>query len=58
MLGKIKTVKREVNLGRSRIDFLVNERDYLEVKTPLMLIPTEHHKTARKTRPRSPVLIE
>ena len=45
-------MKREVTLGRSRIDFLVNGKDYLEVKTPLMLIPTEHHKNyvERKTR--------
>jgi sugar fermentation stimulation protein A len=44
MLGEVKTVKREVKLGRSRIDFLINGKDYLEVKTPLMLIPTEGHK--------------
>jgi len=43
MLGEIKEVKREVSLGKSRIDFLINSRDYLEVKTPLMIIPTEGH---------------
>lgn len=50
MLGKVKEVKREVKLGRSRIDFLINKRDYLEVKTPLMLIPTEGHKNYRKNK--------
>lgn len=44
MLGKVKEVRREVRLGRSRIDFLINGKDYLEVKTPLMLIPTEGHR--------------
>ena len=48
MLGQVKNVKREVKLGKSRIDFLINERDYLEVKTPLMLIPTEGHKNHRE----------
>jgi sugar fermentation stimulation protein A len=44
MLGEVKEAKREVKLGRSRIDFLINKKDYLEVKTPLMLIPTEGHR--------------
>ena len=44
MLGRVETLKREVALGKSRIDFLINGRDYLEVKTPLMLIPTEGHR--------------
>ncbi|MCX6701671.1 MAG: DNA/RNA nuclease SfsA [Candidatus Zambryskibacteria bacterium] len=44
MLGKVKEVKREVKLGESRIDFLINKKDYLEVKTPLMLITTKEHK--------------
>lgn len=48
MLGQVKEVKREVKLGDSRIDFLVNNRDYLEVKTPLMIIPTEGHRNHRK----------
>jgi sugar fermentation stimulation protein A len=50
MTGKIKTVKREVALGKSRIDFLVNGKDYLEVKTPLMLIPTEGHKNYKENK--------
>jgi sugar fermentation stimulation protein A len=48
MLGKVSEVKREVKLGRSRIDFLINGRDYLEVKTPLMIIPTEGHRNHRE----------
>jgi sugar fermentation stimulation protein A len=47
MLGEVKEVRREVPLGKSRIDFLVNGREYLEVKTPLMLIPTEGHRNHR-----------
>lgn len=50
MLGEVKEVRREVRLGRSRIDFLINGRDYLEVKTPLMLIPTEGHKNHRENK--------
>ncbi len=50
MLGKVGEVKREVKLGRSRIDFLVNGRDYLEVKTPLMLIPTEGHRSHHENK--------
>ena len=48
MLGKVKELKREVSLGKSRIDFFVNNRDYLEVKTPLMIIPTQGHKNHRE----------
>lgn len=48
MLGTVKTVKREVKLGRSRIDFLINGKDYLEVKTQLMLIPTQGHRNHRE----------
>jgi sugar fermentation stimulation protein A len=47
MLGAVNEVKREVPLGKSRIDFLINRRDYLEVKTQLMLIPTEGHRNHR-----------
>jgi sugar fermentation stimulation protein A len=28
-------IRREASLGKSRIDFLINNKDYLEVKTPL-----------------------
>ncbi|MFH1249241.1 MAG: DNA/RNA nuclease SfsA [archaeon] len=50
MLGEVKELKREVKLGKSRIDFLINNRDYLEVKTPLMLIPTEGHKNHKENK--------
>jgi sugar fermentation stimulation protein A len=50
MLGQVKEIKREVKLGRSRIDFLINSRDYLEVKTPLMIIPTEGHRNSRENQ--------
>ena len=50
MLGQVNEVKREVVLGKSRIDFLVNKKDYLEVKTPLMLIPTEGHKKHKENK--------
>lgn len=36
-------IRREVKLGDSRIDFLINGRDYLEVKMPLKDIPCESH---------------
>jgi len=48
MLGEVREVKREIVLGKSRIDFLINDQDYLEVKTPLMLIPTEGHRSYKK----------
>ncbi len=32
---KVNELRREARLGNSRIDFLVNNEDYLEVKTPL-----------------------
>ncbi|MDG6901670.1 MAG: DNA/RNA nuclease SfsA [Nitrososphaerota archaeon] len=35
-------VRREVRLGRSRIDFVVG-RDYVEVKTPLITLPAEEN---------------
>jgi sugar fermentation stimulation protein A len=43
MLPGIRTISREVKLGESRIDFLVDGRDYLEVKMPLKDIPCEGH---------------
>jgi len=48
LFPKIKTIKREVKLRNSRIDFLINERDYLEVKTPLKEIPSEKHPNFKK----------
>jgi sugar fermentation stimulation protein A len=41
--GVVTTMKREVKLGDSRIDFLVNGRLLIEVKTPLKDIPCEGH---------------
>ncbi|HUL62545.1 MAG TPA: DNA/RNA nuclease SfsA [Methanocella sp.] len=43
MLPGVATFRREVKLGGSRIDFLVNGRDYLEVKMPLKDLPCEGH---------------
>lgn len=38
--GPVATVRREVPLGDSRLDFLVNDDLYLEVKTPLVQMQT------------------
>ncbi len=38
--GPVTTVRREVPLGDSRLDFLVNDDLYLEVKTPLVQMQT------------------
>lgn len=38
--GQPREVRREVPLGASRLDFLVDDRLYLEVKTPLVQIQT------------------
>jgi sugar fermentation stimulation protein A len=43
MFPSVDTLEREVKLGNSRIDFRVNGRDYLEVKTPLEDLPCEGH---------------
>ncbi len=48
MVGQVNEIKREVQLGKSRIDFLINKKDYLEVKTPLMVIPTAGHEKHKK----------
>lgn len=39
--GPVHAVRREVSLGDSRLDFLVNDDLYLEVKTPLVQIQAE-----------------
>lgn len=41
VLGPVTQVCREVPLGGSRLDFLVNDEVYLEVKTPLVQLQTE-----------------
>ncbi|MFE5084479.1 DNA/RNA nuclease SfsA [Streptomyces mirabilis] len=57
LLRKIVTarsVQREKTLGRSRLDFLVNDDTYVEVKTPLdnLQVPLGDHV---RTRPRPPL---
>ncbi|MFI1735786.1 DNA/RNA nuclease SfsA [Streptomyces acidicola] len=49
-----ETVQREKLLGRSRLDFLVNDDTYIEVKTPLdhLQVPLGDHI---RTRPRPPL---
>ncbi len=42
-----KEVKKEVKLGESRIDFLVG-KDYVEVKTPLIALPTSKSRKYQK----------
>lgn len=41
LTGPVDSLQREVSLGESRLDFLVNDDLYLEVKTPLVQIQTE-----------------
>ncbi len=53
----VETLDREVKLGSSRIDFLVNGRDYLEVKSPLKDIPCEGHPNY-KGRDITPIMPE
>jgi len=56
MFPTMELLEREVKLGNSRIDFRVNGRDYLEVKTPLEDLPCEGHPKykARSNAPVSP----
>ena len=39
--GPVDQVKREVKLGASRLDFLINDQLYLEAKTPMVQIQTD-----------------
>ncbi len=57
MFPSVETLDREVKLGNSRIDFRVNGRDYLEVKTPLKDIPCEGHPNY-KGRDITPIMPE
>lgn len=41
LTGPVSRVRREVPLGDSRLDFLVNDNLYLEVKTPLVQMQTK-----------------
>jgi sugar fermentation stimulation protein A len=43
------SVRREVKLGRSRIDFLVGDT-YVEVKTPLIILPTGSAEKVARSR--------
>ncbi len=52
MLPAIETIGREVKLADSRIDFLVNGRDYVEVKMPLNDLPCEGHPNYKGRDPR------
>jgi sugar fermentation stimulation protein A len=47
MTGNVKTIKREIRQGDSRIDFLVNGRIFIEVKTLLFDLPCEGHPSCR-----------
>ena len=38
MVGPVRSVRREIKVGDSRIDFLINEELLLEVKTPLHML--------------------
>lgn len=48
LFPEIKEIKRESKLKKSRIDFLINNKDYLEVKTLLKDIPSENHPNYKK----------
>lgn len=47
---RINKIEKEIKIKNSRIDFLINEQDYLEVKTPLMNISSEHHSCHQKRK--------
>jgi sugar fermentation stimulation protein A len=49
MMGKVRTVRREVRMGDSRIDFLVNDDILLEVKTPLHMLMVEGYPSHSST---------
>lgn len=49
MLKDVEEVEREVKQGNSRIDFLVNRKVLVEVKTLLFDLPCEGHPSCRAT---------
>ncbi len=49
MTGEVCEVEREVRLGLSRIDFRINGRDYIEIKTPLNMLDCSGHPQCQKT---------
>lgn len=44
IFGPVEHVRREVPLGRNRIDFLLDDTTYVEVKSPLTRLPPGTHK--------------
>jgi sugar fermentation stimulation protein A len=50
MLGAVKTIKREVKMGNSRIDFLINDDTLMEVKTPLLMLTVKGHPEHSSTK--------
>lgn len=48
MTGQVEKVKKEVKFNESRLDFLINEKNYAEVKTLLRDIPCEDHPKYKK----------
>lgn len=51
LFKSIKSLNREVKLGKSRIDFFINNKTYLEVKMPLEGIPCSDHPNYRTDIP-------
>ncbi len=47
---QVQDMKREVKFRNSRIDFLINNTDYLEVKTPLKDIPSKGHRNYQERK--------
>ena len=51
MIKKVNYIKREVNLGKSKMDFKINDNCYIEVKSPLQHLNVEipkYIKTRKK----------
>ena len=57
MIKKVNYIKREVNLGKSKMDFKINDNCYIEVKSPLQHINVEIPKYI-KTRKKVFYMIE
>lgn len=47
MINNFKTLKREVKIDNSKLDFLINNNLYLEVKTPLVTINVKYDKNIK-----------
>jgi sugar fermentation stimulation protein A len=50
MTGKVNKIKREVKMGDSRIDFLINDELLLEVKTPLHMLNVKGYPEHTSTK--------